>query len=48
MQKTGFGIIFGFSLCTAFLHVALVTYLKKGLDKLNRLGLPEDSKVYHY
>ena len=48
MLKTVIGITFGFSLCITFLQVVLVIYLKRGLDKLSGLGLPEDSKIYHY
>jgi len=48
MLKTEIEIIFGFSLYTTFLQVVLVTYLKRGLDELSGLELPEDGKVYYY
>ena len=40
-------MIFGFSLYTIFLQVALVAYFRRGLSKLSRLGLLEDSEVYY-
>jgi len=40
-------IIFGFSLCNVSLWVVLVTYFRRKLGKLRKLGPLEDGKMCH-